>query len=648
MTRETAGLRGGFRLQRRPIDFGEHRQVGLALAPRHGEPDRFLERVGGAKQQLNDFVGWRSTAAAQMVEQILHAVRQIGDAAVPHRRGHALDRVDRPEQAADRLGRGGIPLPIEQQLIAGAQVLPALGQEQLGVLRQIHRYPSTRWTASSTRDGWNGFTTKSFAPAWIASTTSACWPMALHIRILASGSCLTISRTASMPPMSGITMSMVTRSGLSSRYFSTACVPVSASPTTSNPACARMSVIIVRMKMASSQTRTVWLTARSLRRQNRAQQRRDVQHDEQLAVQSADGPHQRRIDAGKTFAIFQCGLAARQHVHHLVHRKANQFSPTPLLPVPRPVDLAQFEDDRRACRPCFWGWRWGEGREAQRTPPFNDRHQCAADIHEPRHDRGRARDTRRWEARENLPHLIHLGRARQCAHAERKSSGHSDVSASGTPVTGCTNDNAAAWSNCRGASVSRRSASLRADGVTRRLPPKVYSRSPTTGQPMCARCTRIWCVRPVPSRTRSRSAWAKRATSAACVTAWRPPCATVMRFRSLGLRAIGASMSTGLLRRCPHTSAAYTRVTVRRSIAPASRRCARSLFATTSRPEVSRSSRCTMPGRPSVDPLDSSVPRPTSTFTSESFQWPGPGCTTSPAGLSSTARCSSSKTNLRE
>src|SRR5213595_1068603 len=62
------------------------------------------------------------------------------------------------------------------------------------------------------------------------------------------------------PPMSGITMSIVTRSGLSCRYFSTAWDPVSASPTTSKPACARMSLIIVRMKMASSQTRTVWLT----------------------------------------------------------------------------------------------------------------------------------------------------------------------------------------------------------------------------------------------------------------------------------------------------------------------------------------------------------------------------------------------------
>src|SRR5437870_8380246 len=270
----------------------------------------------------------------------------------------------------------------------------------------------------------------------MASTTSACCPMALHIRILASGSCLTISRTASMPPMSGMTMSMVTRSGLSWRYFSTAWVPVSASPTTSNPACARMSVIIVRMKMASSQTRTVWLTGRSLRSQNRAQQRRDVQHDEQLTIAPADGAHQGRIDAGKTLTIFQRRLTPCQHVHHLVHRKADQLptrrSPPAAVPqltsARRVLRLAQLENDRRACAACFWGWCWREGREAQRAPPFHDRHQCAADIHEPRDDRGRARNTRRWEARENLPHLVHVGRADQCSHAEHEQSGGDEAS----------------------------------------------------------------------------------------------------------------------------------------------------------------------------------------------------------------------------
>src|SRR6202171_2144601 len=80
------------------------------------------------------------------------------------------------------------------------------------------------------------------------------------MRIRADGSSCVICFTASMPPISGMMMSIVTRSGLSCWYFSTACFPFSASPITVNPACDRMSLTIVRMNTASSQTSTVLLT----------------------------------------------------------------------------------------------------------------------------------------------------------------------------------------------------------------------------------------------------------------------------------------------------------------------------------------------------------------------------------------------------
>jgi hypothetical protein len=56
-------------------------------------------------------------------------------------------------------------------------------------------------------------------------------------------------------------------------------------------------------------------------------------------------------------------------------------------------------------------------------------------------------------------------------------------------------------------------------------------------------------------------------------------------------------------------------------------------------PEVSLSSRCTMPARGSVAAAGSRASRPLS---SVPCQLPGAGCTTRPAGLSSTSRCSSS------
>jgi len=97
---------------------------------------------------------------------------------------------------------------------------------------------------------------KSDAPASIASMTSDSWPRALHITMTALASALMISRVASMPLLNGITMSIVVRSGFSSLYFSTASRPLAASPTTWKPDPEKMSLIMFRMKIASSTIRT--------------------------------------------------------------------------------------------------------------------------------------------------------------------------------------------------------------------------------------------------------------------------------------------------------------------------------------------------------------------------------------------------------
>ena len=88
--------------------------------------------------------------------------------------------------------------------------------------------------------------------------------------------------TASMPPISGMMMSIVTRSGFSCWYFSTACFPFSASPTTVNPACERMSLTIVRMNTASSQTSTVLLLTLPPLSDDLLDYRIDVEHQNAL------------------------------------------------------------------------------------------------------------------------------------------------------------------------------------------------------------------------------------------------------------------------------------------------------------------------------------------------------------------------------
>jgi hypothetical protein len=64
--------------------------------------------------------------------------------------------------------------------------------------------------------GWNGLTTKSFAPSLIDSSTFDSWPSAEHMTTRADGSSSMISLRADRPSFSGIVMSSVVTSGLSS------------------------------------------------------------------------------------------------------------------------------------------------------------------------------------------------------------------------------------------------------------------------------------------------------------------------------------------------------------------------------------------------------------------------------------------------
>src|SRR5579862_9606593 len=103
---------------------------------------------------------------------------------------------------------------------------------------------------------------------------------------------------------------------------------------------------------------------------------------------------------------------------------------------------------------------------------------------------------------------------------------------------------------------------------------------------------------------------------------------------------MGASIVPRRDRGRPTTSARYSRVTPRDCTISCRRRCTSGERATTISPDVSRSRRCTIPGRSGSSPPSTSyASRP---CTSVPRAWPGAGWTTSPAGLSTTRRCSSS------
>ena len=100
-----------------------------------------------------------------------------------------------------------------------------------------------------------GLTIKSLMPACTASTTMASWPMAEHITTLALLSLARMAFSASSPSMFGMVMSIRTKSGWSSKYFSTASLPSTASCRSVKPFLVSVSRITFRMKAASSTIR---------------------------------------------------------------------------------------------------------------------------------------------------------------------------------------------------------------------------------------------------------------------------------------------------------------------------------------------------------------------------------------------------------
>ena len=135
---------------------------------------------------------------------------------------------------------------------------------------------------------------------------------------------------------------------------------------------------------------------------------------------------------------------------------------------------------------------------------------------------------------------------------------------------------------------------------------------------------------------------ARASCSSKCVTAWRAARpSTDMRAEVLGSRPIGASMVPLRDGGRPCTSVTYSRSMRRARSMSESAVCAAGSRASTSRPVVSRSRRCTTPGRSGSSPP--AMPCASRPWTSVASRRPEAGCVTSPAGLSTTSRYSSSK-----
>ena len=110
-----------------------------------------------------------------------------------------------------------------------------------------------------------------------------------------------------MPSFSGIVMSIVQTSGLSSAYCSTASLPFAASPTTSWPFWTRMFLIIIRMNAASSVIRTRAISCSPRRGSVGTRSRRDLQRRQGDDLHGVLAVHQDE-------ASLREGTAVDQHV----------------------------------------------------------------------------------------------------------------------------------------------------------------------------------------------------------------------------------------------------------------------------------------------------------------------------------------------
>ena len=75
------------------------------------------------QKQVDNVAAKRTNFVSLSAGNVLHPVSQRRYWVIAHRRRHSFDVVDGSEDDGDRLGCLGVPLPLEQLLVDGSEVL---------------------------------------------------------------------------------------------------------------------------------------------------------------------------------------------------------------------------------------------------------------------------------------------------------------------------------------------------------------------------------------------------------------------------------------------------------------------------------------------------------------------------------------------
>jgi hypothetical protein len=153
-----------------------------------------------------------------------------------------------------------------------------------------------------------------------------------------------------------------------------------------------MSLIIVRMKMASSQTSTVWFTGSSpLASDDRREQGVHVEQDEVLVCADADRSHQTGVNTRKIPAFHHRGRGDLEEVQDLPYAESV-------------IASLHFKDDNRS----FIGMT---ALLLQQEVPVENGEQAAPDVYQPFDGIRNTRNSGSRKAREDLTHDPCRGRA---------------------------------------------------------------------------------------------------------------------------------------------------------------------------------------------------------------------------------------------
>src|SRR5690606_21987869 len=143
-------------------------------APSAGAPpappcEQAAQHVHRGQQRADRVAVERPAAAADLVEQGLEHVGQVGDRGEAEGGGAALDRVRRAEDDVDRLGVGPARLERQQAALHRVQALAALLEECGVEAGDVHAQARTLRTVATSCSGSNGLTSQPVAPAALPS-----------------------------------------------------------------------------------------------------------------------------------------------------------------------------------------------------------------------------------------------------------------------------------------------------------------------------------------------------------------------------------------------------------------------------------------------------------------------------------------------